>query len=123
MSIPARGFYALEFLLFDPQVSASGDAAYRYALVWAVTGDIAANAAAISNEWQAGYGDQMATPGNSTYRTKDEAARQAFTALLTGLEFTSQIRLGRPMGTFERPRLPVPKRAGRVGRGTTLYCR
>lgn len=50
----------------------------------------------------------MSDAGNETYRTQTEAAQQFFTALITGLEFTENMRLGRPLGTFERPR---PKRA------------
>lgn len=104
VSIAARGFYALEHLLFDPQVLAGGAAGYRCALVKSVTTDISRNAAAILKDWQSGYGDLMSAPGNDTYRTSAEATRQLFTALTTGLEFTSQTRLGRPMGSFDRPR-------------------
>ncbi|MEM9584102.1 MAG: imelysin family protein [Pseudomonadota bacterium] len=108
VSVAARGFYALEFLLFDPQFTDGTKAEYHCALVKAVSADIAANASGILEDWQGGYGDLMANPGNETYRTNEEAARQAFTALSTGLEFTSQARLGRPLGSFDRPR---PNRA------------
>lgn len=108
LSVAARGFYALEFLLFDPRFLDSANPAYTCALTRAVTRDIAANAAAILQDWQIGYADLMTTPGNDTYRTATEATQQLFTALMTGLEFTSDTRLGRPMGTFERPR---PNRA------------
>ena len=108
VSVAARGFYALEFLLFDPKFSDVEDARYHCALVRAVATDIWRNATAIRDEWTNGYGDLMAHPGNDTYRTSTEAAQQFFTSLSTGLEFTSQTRLGRPMGTFERPR---PNRA------------
>lgn len=114
VSIAARGFYALEFLLFDPQF-AGGD--YPCALIRAVTGDISRNAAAILDGWQGGYGALISQPGNDTYRTKPEAARQIFTALTTGLEFTSDVRLGRPMGTIDRPR---PKRAEARRSGRSL---
>ncbi|MEL6414071.1 MAG: imelysin family protein [Pseudomonadota bacterium] len=108
ISIAARGFYALEFLLFDPQLSNSENPAYHCALIRAVTNDISSNADAILAGWQDGYGDLMSNPGHDTYRTHAEAAQQLFTALATGLEFTSQTRLGRPMGSFDRPR---PNRA------------
>lgn len=42
------------------------------------------------------------------YKTEEEALREVFKALNTGLQFTSLARLGRPLGTFERPR---PRRA------------
>lgn len=108
VSVAARGFYALEFLLFDPQFTTAENARYLCDLVEAVANDIFQNASAILLGWERGYGDLMANPGNDTYRTSTEAAQQFFTALSTGLEFTSQARLGRPMGTFDRPR---PNRA------------
>lgn len=108
VSIAARGFYALEFLLFDPQFATSKNPAYHCALIRAVTKDMSSNADGILAGWQDGYGGLMSNTGNDTYRTYAEAAQQLFTALATGLEFTSQTRLGRPMGTFDRPR---PNRA------------
>ena len=108
VSIAARGFYALEFLLFDPQFAPVENQDYHCALIQTATTDIALNATAILEEWEDGYGDLMSSSGNDTYRNPTEAAQQLFTSLSTGLEFTSQTRLGRPMGTFERPR---PNRA------------
>ena len=108
VSIAARGFYALEYLLFDPQFSSGDASGYLCSLIQAVTTDIAMTTDAIRAGWVDGYADLMSNAQNDTYRSSTEAARQLFTALLTGLEFTSQTRLGRPMGTFERPR---PKRA------------
>ena len=117
VSVAARGFYALEFLLYDPQVTGGGDEDYRCALLRAVAADISANAAAILGDWESGYGNLMSNPGNDTYRTATEAAQQFFTALSTGLEFASTTRLGRPMGTFDRPR---PKRAEARRSGRSL---
>ena len=114
-SIAARGFYALEFLLYDPQFAETENATYLCALIQAVTTDIAGNAAAISEEWQNGYAALIASQGNDTYRTEAEAAQQLFTALLAGLEFTANTRLGRPLGTFDRPR-PNRAEARRSGR-------
>ncbi|MEL6958346.1 MAG: imelysin family protein [Pseudomonadota bacterium] len=108
VSIAARGFYALEFLLFDPQFASVENRDYHCALIQAATTDIALNATAILEGWEDGYGALMSSPGNNTYRNPTEAAQQLFTSLSTGLEFTSQTRLGRPMGTFERP---LPNRA------------
>lgn len=115
VSIAARGFYALDFLLFDPQVAQTDNAAYHCVLVQAVTTDISLKADAIRDAWENGYAALMMTPGNDTYRTQLEAAQQAFTVLLTGLEFTAHTRLGRPMGTFDRPR-PNRAEARRSGR-------
>jgi predicted lipoprotein len=108
VSVAARGFYALEFLLFDPQFVHTENSDYRCALVRAIALDIAANATAIRDAWYGGYGEQMMFAGGNTYRSQTEATRKFFTALKTGLEFTSRIRIGRPLGTFDRPR---PKRA------------
>lgn len=119
VSVAARGFYALEFLLFDAQyIRIEGPAAdYRCALIQAVCQDISINAAAILGDWQNGYADLIGSPGNDVYRSPGEAARQFFTALSTGLEFTSGTRLGRPMGTFDRSR---PKRAEARRSGRSL---
>ncbi|MEM9342410.1 MAG: imelysin family protein [Pseudomonadota bacterium] len=113
VSVAARGFYALEFLLYDPQFADSG--AYRCTLTQAIANDIAANSAAILGDWEATYATLMSEPGNDTYRTPTEAAQQVFTALSTGLEFTADTRMGRPLGTFERPR-PNRAEARRSGR-------
>ena len=115
VSVAARGFYALEFLLFDPQFTGTENPRYRCALIRAITVDIADNANAILDGWVNGYADLMVHPGNDTYRSEAEVARQLFTALSTGLEFTSEIRLGRPVGTFDRPR-PNRAEARRSGR-------
>lgn len=115
VSVAARGFYAMEFLLFDGQFTEPSNTDYHCALVQAVATDIANNSAAILADWQNGYADLLTQPGNDTYRTNAEAAQQVFTAVSTGLEFTSDARLGRPMGTFERPR-PNRAEARRSGR-------
>lgn len=107
VSVAARGFYALEFLLFDSRFT-SDASPYHCALVQAVSADIAENSAAILTNWEAGFADLMAQANNDTYRTQREAAQQLFTALTTGLEFTANMRVGRPLGTFDRPR---PNRA------------
>lgn len=105
VSVAGRGFYALEFLLFDAAFLDMGTPEYRCALVQAVSADIADNSAAILQDWSRDYADLMRNAGeNDTYRSEEEAMRQLFTALSTGLEFTSSARLGRPLGTFDRPR-------------------
>lgn len=115
VSVAARGFYALEFLLFDPQFASNESADYHCALTQAVASDISRNADAILSGWQNGYSDLISRPENDTYRSSAEAVKQVFTALITGLEFTSQARIGRPLGTFERPR-PMRAEARRSGR-------
>lgn len=109
MSIAARGFYALEFLLFDETTQNAGTAEYLCTLTQTVINDIAANAIAIQEDWLADYAAVIITPSETgQYRTDDEANQEFLKALATGLQFTSEARLGRPLGTFDRPR---PKRA------------
>lgn len=123
LSIAGRGFYALEYLLYDDAFTDAQPEAYRCALVRAVTRDIAAVAGAILDDWTGEYADLMRDAGNhDRYRSREEAAQEFFKAALAGLQFTSDTRLGRPLGTFERPR---PRRAeawrsGRSLRNVTL---
>ncbi|WP_037309010.1 imelysin family protein [Ruegeria halocynthiae] len=107
-SIAGRGFFALELMLFEPAFATQGDMPYRCALVRAITADIDRNASAIGSDWDT-YAKALTQPGEtSPYRSGDEALQELYKALMTGLEFTGDTRLGRPLGTFDRPR---PKRA------------
>ncbi|UXX82240.1 imelysin family protein [Roseovarius pelagicus] len=109
VSIAARGFYALEFLLFDPAISSLGSADYRCTLTRTLAADIAATADEIDREWQTEHAARLITPSaTGPYRSDDEALQVIYKSLTTGLQFTSDARLGRPLGTFDRPR---PKRA------------
>ncbi|MEP2530694.1 imelysin family protein [Shimia sp.] len=108
-SIAARGLYALEFMLFDAPTMNTGAAPARCALIRAITTDLAENATGISNDWLDNYAEKLLTPTpDGLYRSTEEATQELFKALGTGLQFTSDTRLGRPLGTFDRPR---PKRA------------
>jgi predicted lipoprotein len=105
VSIAARGFYALEFLLYDETVMMAGSDSYRCALIQTVTADIAALTHAIDVEWHETYADLLRYPTiTGPYRTDEEAAQELFKAVSTGLEFLGDTRLGRPLGTFDRPR-------------------
>lgn len=107
-SVAGRGFFALERMLFDPEFADMGRAEYRCALIRAVTTDIDRNADAMQTDWQP-YAPNLTRPGgDSPYRTGDEAMQELFKSLSTGLQFTAETRLGRPLGTFDRPR---PNRA------------
>ncbi len=109
VSIAARGFYALEFLLFDDTLKAAGDPAYHCALVQTVSSDISNNASAILVDWTSRYAGIFLAPGpEGRYRSEEEVLQELLKALSTGLQFTSEARLGRPLGTFDRPR---PNRA------------
>ncbi|KIC09783.1 peptidase M75 [Leisingera sp. ANG-M1] len=113
-SIAARGFYALEYLLYDPQLSAAGSDAYRCAMTRAISTDIAATAQSIRADWQQNYAAEMRSPGNR-YQNGAEVTQELFKALNTGLQVLDDMRLGRPLGTFEKPR-PARAEARRSGR-------
>lgn len=105
VSVAARGFYALEFLLYDPELRSLGRAAYRCALAEAIANDITVTAETIHDEWAGGFAGLMLSAGaNEVFQTPDEAMRALFGALTTGLAFTADLRLGRPLGSFEAPR-------------------
>lgn len=116
VSIAARGFYALEYLLYDEAFAMTGDAPYRCALIRTISADIASLSASINEEWQDSYGAMMLSPGaQGVYRSDEEVLQEMFKALAAGLQFTSDARLGQPLGTFERPR-PTRAEARRSGR-------
>lgn len=106
-SIAARGLFALERLLY-PEKPLPADGC---ALIRATSADLARMSGAIEEGWVNGYADKLLAPGaagNETFLTETEARQALFTQLATGLEFLSDQRLGRPLGTFDRPR---PERA------------
>lgn len=73
-------------------------------------------------EWD-GHADLLRTAGeNGTYLSEKEALSTLYTALVAGLEFTADQRLGRPLGTFDRPRptRAEARRSGRPLRNVTL---
>jgi hypothetical protein len=118
VSIAARGFYALEFLLYDDVLMAVGPEPYHCTLVQTISADIATTAAQILEDWQSGYAATMLAPTPAgVYRQYTEVVQEMFKALLTGLEFTANMRLGRPLGTFEKPR-PTRAEARRSGRAS-----
>jgi hypothetical protein len=120
-SVAGRGFYALEMVLYDPQLSAA-DPDYLCALITAQTRDIARLAGEIEDDWTGGYAALMLEPGNDIYRSDTEALQELYKALGTGLQFTSDTRLGLPLGTFDRPRpkLAEARRSGRSLRHVVL---
>jgi len=107
VSIAARGLFALEMLLFDPEFSGYAQGSYTCRLVTTIAGDLAGQAEALAAAWQSAYADTLRTAGetgNATYLTEEEAIRAIYTQILSSLEFTANQRLGAPMGTFDRPR-------------------
>lgn len=103
-SIAARGLGALERQITEAD-------AEPCAMTLALADDLAATAAAIRDGWQNSFADLMrapGAPGNTRFLTEDEAAAALYTALLSGLEYTADARLGVPLGTFDKPQ---PRRA------------
>ena len=111
-SIAGRGFYAMEFLAFD-------EAFWEYEgtcdLMAVLADDIHANAVAIQTDWADTYAGLITEAGNDIYRTETESLQELYKAVSTGLEFTVAQRLGRPLGTFDRPR-PTRAEMRRAGR-------
>ena len=106
VSAAAQGFTALERLRYEPQT----DSDYACRLTQVVATGLADKSAAILAGWPA-FATLMTTAGtddNTRFQSEDEASRALYTALSTGLEFLHDQRLGRPLGTFDRPR---PRRA------------
>lgn len=107
VSIAARGFFALERLLFDPAFSDYGRDDYTCSLVQALAADLDSQAAALQAAWSDDFAQTLTSAGaadNVTYLSEEEAIRALYTQLLASLELTENARLGLPMGSFERPR-------------------
>lgn len=118
VSIAARGLFALDMLLYDPAFAEYDDGSYTCRLVQAVARDVSLQAEGLDEAWTNGFAEVLATggaSGNAVYLTEEEALRALYTQLLAGLEFTEDVRIGRPMGTFEQPR-PTRAEAWRSGR-------
>ena len=115
-SVAARGLTGLERLLY-PKAPLPADPC---ALIRATAADLAHTAALIRDLWVDGYADVMLTAGeagNTSFLTRSEARQVLFTQIATGLEFAKDQRLGRPLGTFEKPH---PERAEALASGRSL---
>ena len=118
VSIAARGVFALDMLLFDPDFASYGTDSYSCALAATIAADLAHQAQALEAAWSGPFADTLRTAGaagNATYLAPDEALRAIYTQILTSLDFTADTRLGQPMGTFEQPR-PARAEARRSAR-------
>ena len=116
-SVAARGLLALERLLYPAEPLA----AEPCALIRATTADLARIAAEVAQDWDAGgYGARLVTAGaegNTTFLSVDEARQALVTQIAAGLEFASAHRVGRPLGSFDKPR---PERAEARASGRSL---
>ncbi len=124
VSVAGRGLFALEQLLFDERFSGYGAESYSCALAIAIAADLARMGAEVAAGWDS-FAETMRSAGeagNTRFLTGDEPRRALYTALMTGLEFTEDQRLGRPLGTFDgpRPERAEARRSGRPLRNVTL---
>ena len=101
VSVAGQGLFALEHLLFEAEATD-----YTCALTQAITRGLAETATTLNNAW-ADHA-RAVREASQPYQSPAEVQRVLYTALSTGLEFLESQRLGRPLGTFDRPR---PKRA------------
>lgn len=120
ISIAARGFFALERMLFDASFNDYEPGDYSCQLVQAMISDLAKQADDLMQGWQA-FAPALTAPGqagNTTYLDEAEAQRAIYTQILSALEWTAATRLARPLGDTTRSR-PTRAEAWRSGRSVT----
>lgn len=112
VSVAARGLLALEWTLFDEDGARRLATDYQCRLIQAIARDLNASALGLLGEWrgETGFARTFLAPGpaNPLYPEPQDVTRDLFTSLDAGLQALVDLRLGRPLGSFERPR---PKRA------------
>lgn len=102
VSVAGRGLFALERLLYG---ETTGD--FVCTLTRATAEDLARMAAETEAGWAEEFAAELLTAGaagNDEFLSPAEARQALFTQLVTGLEFTADERLSRPLGTFDKPR-------------------
>lgn len=117
-SVAGKGLFALDFLLFDPDISSAGTAEYRCRLTVAIARDMARTSGEILTEWRDNYAALVRTAGaedNLVYLSATEPTQVLYKAALAGLQATLDLRLDRPLGTLRKPR-PRRAEAWRSGR-------
>lgn len=105
--VSARGLFAIESMLYDPDFNAYGAGDAGCVLVRAASADLARTGADIQQGWLQDFVAVMRTagaPANTRFLDPAEARQAVFTALLTSLQFDIDERLGLPLGTFDKPR-------------------
>ncbi|MEM1384498.1 MAG: imelysin family protein [Pseudomonadota bacterium] len=117
-SVAGRGFYAMERLLYDDAGPVDLVDPYRCRHIAAVAGDILRLAGEIQVEWQDPWATLVRTAGeadNAVFLAPEEVTARVFATTLGAVEETAALRLGKPLGTFERrrSRLAEARRSGR----------
>ncbi|MCZ0811680.1 MAG: imelysin family protein [Pseudomonadota bacterium] len=117
VSVAGRGLLALERLIYEPEFAGYGAGDYECRLVGAIAVDLARMGREMADEWPdfAALLRRAGAPGNDVFLKPGEASQALYTALMSGLEFNRDQRLGRVMGSFDRPR-PNRAEARRSGR-------
>lgn len=118
-SVAARGLPALERLIYPKEPLADA-----CPLILATADDLAGTASSLAQDWGP-FGDLMLSagqPGNIRFLKPEEATQALFTQLATGLETLADRRIGRPLGTFDKPRpdLAEARASARSLRNVTL---
>ncbi|TGN53728.1 signal peptidase [Paracoccus liaowanqingii] len=106
-SVAARGLTGLERLLYPTEAWPVDTCP----LIKATADDLARIAADLNSDWQTQFGPLILTagqPGNTRFLSEVETRQALFTQIVTGLDFIRDQRLGRPLGSFDRP---APDRA------------
>ena len=114
-SVAARGLMGLERLLYPAKTPPADPCP----LIHATAADLARMATEIATGWGL-FGDALITAGqagNTAYLKADEATQALFTQLATGLDTLADTRIGRPLGTFDKPR---PDWAEAIASGRSL---
>ncbi|WBU61061.1 imelysin family protein [Paracoccus albus] len=115
VSVAARGLSGLERLLYESDLEGDEDVLCR--LRRATAADLARTAQEIADEWPS-FQELLTSAGaegNSRYLSPAEAQQAVYTQIITGLDHLVTNRLGRPIGTAEKPR-PDAAEAGPSGR-------
>lgn len=111
VSVAARGLMALDQLLYDPAAPQIEARSYTCRLVEAITGDMATTAGRMRARWQDPWAGLLTSAGaadNPVYLAPLESTKALYSALSDGLQADIDLRLGRPLGTFDKPQ---PRRA------------
>lgn len=119
-SIAARGLFAMEMMLFDPQFAPVEAGSYACDLLDAQAHDLVRMSQEMRDIWLGadGYAQALTEAGgaNATlFFSPREATQALYTVFTATLTHDRDQRLGRPMGTFERPR-PIRAEARRSDR-------
>lgn len=117
-SVAARGLMAIDQLLFDPAAAPPEGGTYPCRLLVAIAADLVATVERIVARWEDPWAGILTTagePDNPIYFTPDEATKALYSALTEGLQMDIDLRLGRPLGTWDKPQ-PRRAEAWRSGR-------